>query len=213
MTTIQGYISFVLSGKAGEVTHLQDKSLKIAEHQVTRLDEMISELLDVARIESGNIDLEYELVNVKELVDSCIQWLTPISEKKKISLCNKMEDNENAFAQIDKKKMSRVFINLISNAIKFTPENGKIEISKKDQKEAFVFCVSDSGIGIPKEQINKIFDKFYQVDSSVTRKYKGSGLGLVIVKEIVELHGGKIWIESESGKGSRFSFTIPKPVV
>jgi signal transduction histidine kinase len=213
LTTIQGYISFVLSGKAGEVSQLQNKSLTIAEHQVTRLDEMISELLDVARIESGSIDLEYELVNVKELIDSCIQWLTPISDKKKISLENKMENNEHSFAQIDRKKMSRVFINLISNSIKFTPERGTIEISKKDTKESFIFCVSDNGIGIPRDQIDRIFDKFYQVDSSVTRKYKGSGLGLVIVKEIIELHGGKIWIESEEGKGSKFFFTIPKPVV
>ncbi len=213
LTTIQGYISFVLSGKAGGVSQLQNKSLTIAEHQVTRLDEMISELLDVARIESGSIDLEYELVNVKELIDSCIQWLTPISDKKKISLENKMENNEHSFAQIDRKKMSRVFINLISNAIKFTPERGTIEISKKDTKESFIFCVSDNGIGIPRDQIDRIFDKFYQVDSSVTRKYKGSGLGLVIVKEIIELHGGKIWIESEEGKGSKFFFIIPKPVV
>lgn len=212
LTTIQGYLTFILSGKAGAVSAIQEKSLKIADYQVTRLDEMIEELLDVTRIESGSINLEYELVNIKGLVDSCIEWLAPLYGKKAIAVENKMEDNEKSFAQVDRKKMSRVFINLISNAVKFTPKDGKIRLSKTEDKESFIFCVSDNGIGIPKEHIGKVFDKFYQVDSSTTRKYKGSGLGLVIAKEIVELHGGKIWIESEEGTGSKFFFTIPKPV-
>ncbi len=212
LTTIQGYLTFILSGKAGNVSDVQEKSLKIADSQVMRLDEMISELLDVTRIESGSINLEYELVNMKGLVDSCIEWLAPIYGKKAIAVENKMEDNEKSFAQVDRKKMSRVFINLISNAVKFTSKNGKIEVSKTEAKESFIFCVSDNGIGIPGSHMDKVFDKFYQVDSSTTRKYKGSGLGLLIAKEIVELHGGKIWAESEEGTGSKFFFTVPKPV-
>ncbi len=110
----------------------------------------------------------------------------------------------------DSEKLRQILINLLNNAIKFTEKGGKLDVLAK-QKDGFVeVCVKDTGIGISKENLNKIFDKFFQVDATTTRKYSGSGVGLTISKNIIEKHGGNIWVESELGKGTTFFFTIPK---
>jgi signal transduction histidine kinase len=110
----------------------------------------------------------------------------------------------------DPDKLKQVLTNLVGNAVKFSPEGSRIELGCREEESEFLLFCRDEGIGLPPEEKEKIFEKFYQVDSTATRRFGGAGLGLSIVKEIVQLHGGRIWVESEEGKGCTFSFTLPK---
>jgi two-component system sensor histidine kinase VicK len=111
---------------------------------------------------------------------------------------------------VDRDRINQVFDNLLGNAIKFSPRGGAITIEVQDAGEMILVSVADTGVGIPADKLEKVFDRFYQVDGSATRRFSGAGLGLAIARRIVEAHGGRIWVESEAGKGSVFKFTVPK---
>ena len=153
--------------------------------------------------------MEMKDISIKETLDSVIDIIAPQVKEKNISL------KINSKIRFDKMKadqgqIERVFLNLLSNAVKFTPENGRITISIDEKEDDTQFSIEDTGIGIPPRDIPKVFQDFFRADNALDQKIKGSGLGLSLVKKIVEAHRGKIWFDSELGKGTRFTFTIPK---
>jgi len=215
LTSIKGYISFILQGATGEIGDKLKNYLTIVQQNTERLSKFIDDILDVAKIKAGKMYIEKKKFSLKDLVENIRVLFYPQAIKKKIDLKVQFPDYvPDVYGDMD--KIGQVITNLLSNAIKFTPENGKIAVVvdypyKNDNKETVRVGVIDTGIGIPKDKIDKIFGKFEQVEG-VRDKIggpKGTGLGLAICKGIIEMHGGRIWVESEEEKGSRFYFTIP----
>ena len=175
-----------------------------------RLNRFIDNLLDVAKIERGRINLHKNSIKISQIVEEIYDSLFPLTKAKEINI--KIEiDSLLPRILVDSEKIKQVVSNLISNAIKFTPQGGKIVLKATNNGEYIKISVSDTGIGISKNDISRIFNKFEQVTSAREKAtgVKGTGLGLAIAKGIVEAHGGKIWVESELGKGSTFNFTLP----
>ena len=213
MTSIRGYVDLMLQGAAGNVSDTQKDYLSIVKNSAVRLGRFIDNLLDVAKIEAHKLNLTPEKINAFDLAHEMEVLFKPQLDEKRIDFKNRVPKNLAAgFA--DKDKLAEVFINLTSNAIKFTPENGSIEIHGADGGNHLEISLHDTGPGIPPDTAAKLFNKFEQVKSNqgLARKHKGTGLGLTIAKGIVEAHGGKIWIKSPapSGQGTAFYFTIPK---
>ena len=216
MTSIRGYMDLLLNGAAGNLSSLQKDYLSVIKNNAVRLGRFIDNLLDVAKIEAQKLKLTPDITDVHQLGHEMVVLFKPQVDEKKIQLVNEVPKNlQKAF--VDKDRIAEVLINLTSNAIKFTPDKGKILISGKEGPNYIELGVHDSGLGIPDGQADKLFNKFEQVQAHQKQKgtkkaQKGTGLGLAIVKGIIEAHGGKIWVKSPGalGKGSSFYFTIPK---
>jgi PAS domain S-box-containing protein len=211
LASIKEAISLIFDRTAGPVNEKQHKFLDIAKRNIDRLSGLINSLLDLSKIESGKMELSRTSVELNRIIQDGIAafgtWITD----KKIRIETKLA-KELPQIQADLDKISQVFSNLVSNAIKFMPQGGIITVTTGfygSDKNFVEVDVQDTGIGIDKKDFDKLFQKFQQLDSSLTRKIGGAGLGLTISKQIVELHGGKIWAESELGKGSKFSFILP----
>lgn len=169
---------------------------------------IINSILDLSKIEAGKFELQYEEFSVEEAIHEVLNTITECSHKKDIRIRTYiLEDLPSVRA--DKVKFKQIMYNLVSNAIKFTPENGRITINAKLTDQHIQIAVSDTGIGIKPEDMEKLFEAFRQVDGSYARRYEGTGLGLILTKRLIELHGGKIWVKSMYGKGSTFTFTLP----
>jgi len=184
------------------------KSLKMAEEESLHLGSLVEDLLDLSKIEAGKLLLNIEAVSLDDLVANSIFVLRPLFEKKGIHLEVSVPKGDYAVA-LDKDKFIRVIHNLLSNALKFTPESGKVTVSLRKKKDQLLLEVSDTGIGIPKAELPHIFNKFYRVRRGETVK-EGTGLGLSIVKELVELHKGTIRIESQEGEGTTVAVALPR---
>lgn len=213
MTSIRGYIDLLLQGAGGTISDTQKDYLSIIKNSALRLGRFIDNLLDVAKIEAHKLKLTPEPLNLFQLAHEMEVLFKPQLDEKGISFKNLVPSTfPQAF--VDKDKLAEVLINLTSNAIKFTPEKGQIDLQVSEGGNHIEMSVHDTGAGIPQDMIGKMFNKFEQVKSTqgLARKHKGTGLGLTIAKGIVEAHGGKIWIESPapSGQGTAFYFTIPK---
>jgi len=195
----------------GTINANQRHFLSIAQRNLTRLGGLINNLLDLAKIESGKVILQKTLADIGQIVQEVKSTFEPEAKKKKVELKVTVA-RELPPVPADSDKIIQVVTNLVSNALKFTPEGGRITIATSfygtDRRFTQV-SVADTGPGIEKGDFDRLFQKFSQLDSSVTRKVTGTGLGLAITREIVELHGGKIWVESEKGKGSSFIFILP----
>ncbi|MCB0242653.1 MAG: HAMP domain-containing histidine kinase, partial [Anaerolineae bacterium] len=166
------------------------------------------DLLEFSRLESGQIRLRPLLISPAEIVASVADKLTPLASNKGLSLALDVAGLPEIEA--DPMRLEQVLTNLVENAIKFTPDNGLIRVTGSDGSTMIELVVADSGIGVPAEERERIFDRFYQVDSSARRRYKGTGLGLTICKHIVTQHGGRIWVEAVEGGGSAFHVLLPK---
>jgi len=210
-TPLNSIIGFseLLTDPAFEV----DQKTEFINHIITNgnnLLNIISDIVDISKIESGEITIRNSVIPVKSLLNNIRDIHLPKVEEKNLQLkciCSFPEEcTKSVFA--DKERLYQIFNNLISNALKFTSK-GYIEIGCRQVGEMIEFQVSDTGIGIPPDYHHKIFDRFRQVEASYTRKFGGNGLGLAISKNLVELMGGAIWVESEVGKGSTFYFTLP----
>lgn len=184
------------------------KNLKMAEEESLHLGSLVEDLLDLSKMEAGKLFLHVEKVSLEELVANSVFVLQPLFEKKGLSLEVSVPKGDYEIA-LDKDKFIRVIHNLLSNALKFTPESGKVTISLYKKKDQMILKVSDTGIGIPKSELPHIFKKFYRVRRGETVK-EGTGLGLSIVKELVELHKGTIQIESQEGKGTTVTVALPR---
>lgn len=168
---------------------------------------LIDDLLNLSMIEIGRIKINRRKVNLKELIDGICKMQLNLFEKKSVKL--HWEITDNCYANIDKDRVTQIITNLLTNAHKFTKRGGQVGVNFSRNGDMVTITVWDTGIGILKENQGKIFGEFQQVETSIVRKYSGVGLGLSICKKLVELHDGKIWVESEFGKGSRFSFSLP----
>jgi signal transduction histidine kinase len=170
---------------------------------------LINDLLDLSKIEAEKIELKATRVSLGGLVHEVVETLRPIAAEKLIAL-EAIASEPSILVWANRDKVTQVLINLIANAIKFTPAQGRVMVSTvRGGKEWIQVSVNDTGPGIPAEETQKIFDKFYQAAEVGRQKPKGTGLGLAISKALVELHGGRIWVESELNRGSTFFFTLP----
>jgi signal transduction histidine kinase/GAF domain-containing protein len=205
--SIQGFIRLILDGQVPD-EKTQTNFLTVVEGQAQHLASMVDDLLDLSQLEAGLIDLKLETVQIGEIVRQTITKLHSLAQSKRIVLKVHMTDNVPPLTG-DRRWLEHVMTNLIGNAVKFTPEEGRVWVLVKRRASDVVVQVIDSGIGIPKEAQRNLFSKFFQVDGSATREVGGTGLGLYIARRIVEAHGGRIWVDSEAGKGSAFSFSLP----
>ena len=209
LTSIIGFVSFILDGKAGAINDRQRNSLARVQRQSKRLAALINDLLDISRIESGRIQMEQESISILEIVTQRLEEIRPQADEKSIRLALTAPESVPTILG-DEARMGQVFTNLIGNAIKFTPDNGEVSVKVEADGNLLHVEVIDTGPGIPPEERQKVFDKFYQLSDISTRQQGGSGLGLSITKSIVEAHGGKLWIDDgNQGKGSNFQFVLP----
>jgi signal transduction histidine kinase/GGDEF domain-containing protein len=211
LATVKNVVQLVLKGKAGEVNETQANFLTMAEKNINRLTNILTNLLDLSRIESGKIGIKPEELDLKLPIDFVLSSLKPHADGKSIHLQREVE-SDLPFVYGDREKVEQILTNLVGNAIKFTPEGGKIVVSAKlldRTKNGVGISVKDTGIGIPEDQLEKVFEKFHQVESPLHHSAGGTGLGLAITKGLVDAHQGQIWVESEVGKGSIFTFTLP----
>jgi len=209
LTSVKGAVDLIIGGTEGAVSDSQKELLSVIKNNTVRLIKLISELLDLSKIESGKMEMEFKQVKFSDIVRTTIEETAPLAQNKKIKMEMSVPENL-PDVYVDENKIKQVLFNLIGNALKFTPESGNITISAVENTNDIQIGVKDSGIGISKENFELVFEKFRQVDSSSTRAAGGTGLGLAIAKSIVEAHKGRIWLESEPGSGATFIFTLPK---
>jgi len=209
LTAIKASVDNMLDGITGPLGEKQARYLTRIKSNTDRLARLINDLLDLSRIEAGKIDLKPTRLPLATLTKEVAETLRPVAVEKLISL-EVASPDIGMTAWADRDKVVQVLMNLISNAVKFTPQHGKVTLAiQKNGNEWVQISVADTGPGILPEEANKIFAKFYQIAQMDKQKAKGTGLGLAISKALVEMHGGKIWVESEVGRGSTFSFTLP----
>ncbi|HMB45406.1 MAG TPA: ATP-binding protein [Candidatus Methanoperedens sp.] len=207
LTPMKAQIQMILAGYLGEITDKQRPSFEMLNRNTLRLDRLIGDVLDISKLEAGVMKLNMSKVDLYEIVKNVVETMKPQVEAKNIKLTLRGDRIPEIYADSD--RFTQVVMNFIDNAFKFTDNGGCIEVEiSKDNDNAFI-KVKDNGIGIKKEDQDNIFDPFVQIDSSYSRKHEGTGLGLAICRGIVKFHGGKIWLESEFGKGCTFYISIP----
>jgi signal transduction histidine kinase len=227
LSGIKWLLEIILTEKEGKLNFSQKKFLQEAANRNEKMIKLVSELLDVARIERNRLELNLKKVDIKRMLNEVIKNAKPLALKKNIDL-NFLFNKNQFYAKIDVDKIKMAFQNLVENAIKYTKEGGRIEIGIKEifpnefkknlftkhyklyAKRYFLVSVSDTGIGIALEDKNKIFSRFYRGKRAKEMEAQGTGLGLYIGKQIIEKHKGKIWFESKEGKGATFYVVIPK---
>ncbi len=207
LANIKGYTETLLDG-AIEDRETARSFLRIIEKHTARMTRLIDDLLILSSLETQEMPISPSSIDMADVVSSVIQGLKKQAEDKGIELSLKLS-SPSLPVRADKERMEQVLINLIDNAIKYTPEGGKVKVSACQEDSKIRVDVEDTGIGIPAKDIPRIFERFYRVDKARSRELGGTGLGLAIVKHIILSHRGKVWVTSEVGKGSRFSFTLP----
>ncbi len=216
LTSVIGYAEMMAEGLAGPITQEQHDYLATILGKADQLLGMITSVLDVAALETGPLALERSRLSLSDLVASEVATFTPSAGKRGIAI--QLESRGDTIVVGDRKKIRQVVSNLLSNAVKVTPDHGTVGVAVRpgplsphetDLARAVQLVVSDSGIGIPRDHIAKIFEPFFQVDSSSTRAFGGTGLGLTLAKAYVEAHGGRIWVDTAPGQGSTFVATFP----
>ncbi|HVO72540.1 MAG TPA: ATP-binding protein [Ignavibacteriaceae bacterium] len=204
---IQGYIETLLSGAIND-EKVNKTFLEKADRHTLNLNNLLNDLIDISRIESGEMRMSFRYFNINEALRTVVQEFEPMASEKKISLLFH-PGKENLQLWGDKQRLRLVIVNLLTNAIKYT-EEGTVEVFVEDGPKYGKIIVKDTGIGIPADDLDRIFERFYRVDKGRSRLVGGTGLGLAIVKHIVEAHGSKVEVKSEPGKGSEFSFKLRK---
>lgn len=216
LLSIQESLSLLLGKEVGEVTPEQEKFLSIAQRNISRLSRLVNDLLDVAKLEAGKIELHPIPFELRDMAHHVVETVRSWAEGKGVAI-EEVYPEKPIQMVADPDRLTQVMTNLLGNAIKFTPEGGKISVEINleqlapgmGEEPGVVVSVQDSGIGIPKQDQKRIFEKFEQVSLASPQGVSSTGLGLTIAKEIVEIHGGRIWVDSNEGEGSRFTFVIP----
>ena len=209
LTLILAPLKSVLDGRMGKTSAVLKDTLETMQRNGYKLLKLINNLLDLTKFEGGKMRLKIEAVNITEFANDILQSVKPMADQKNIKLFFQHPPYD-VNLSIDPDQFDKVLLNLLSNALKFTPENGKVTVYIEDTEKTVSLAVEDTGIGIPNEMLESIFDRFSQVDGSASRSHEGTGIGLSLAKEIVALHGGKIRADSNQGKGSRFSVEMRK---
>jgi signal transduction histidine kinase len=210
LNAVIGFSELMATGLGGPLTDQQKEYVTDIFTSGQHLLSLVNDILDLSKVEAGKMELEMKEVNIKRLVETSIALFNEKVYKQSLQMTFEIARGLETMIG-DERKIKQVLYNLLGNAVKFTPAGGiiKVEVTLADDKEFLKYSVHDTGIGISTEDQNKLFKPFEQIDSRLTRKYKGTGLGLSLCKQLVELHGGRIWVESETGKGSNFIFVIP----
>ena len=208
LTVISGVINFFTSGRLGDLTAEQKNMVSMMERNTQNLIELVNDLLDASKLESGTMRLDHASIELGGLIAELREQMQPMAREKEITLEEALPPDLPPL-NADRAKLRRVLVNLLSNALKFTPRGGRVEVGAARSGAVVRVTVADTGVGIPPEDLARLFDKYEQARSRATRSEKGTGLGLYITRQLVELHGGEISVQSEVGKGSTFSFTIP----
>jgi signal transduction histidine kinase len=208
LTHIKGYQELLLAGAMGDLNPEQESTLKTIRRSTERLERLIEDLINFSQISRGEISLRLGRVEMPRVVENVLNHSMLKAEDKHIEIEKKFADNLLA-VNVDEEKISWVIMQLIDNAIKFTAENGHITVRMENQINGVLVAVEDTGIGIAADKINEIFEPFHQLDGSSTRRFGGTGLGLSLVRQIIQAHHTKISVISEPGKGSKFEFLLP----
>ncbi len=209
IVAIQKSISVMLSRAAGTVSEAQERFLTIAKRNLERLSHLIDDILDLSRLDMGKVRMRLEPARVDALINESCDGLQTWAKSKGIRIERKIQQGLPEIP-LDPDRIIQILNNIVGNAIKFTPSGGLVIVEAKLRKQdEMEISVTDNGVGIAKGDLEKVFDRFQQVGERVATDIGGTGLGLSIAKEIVEMHGGRIWAESEKGRGAKFTFTLP----
>ena len=208
LNSIIGFTGILRQGFAGPVNDEQKKQLGLVFGSAKHLLSLINDLLDLSRIEAGKVDLEQETFNFVEVIDEVVQNLMPLAAHKNVRMATDLPGQSIQMVG-DRKRCFQVLLNLANNAVKFT-DRGEVKITASTERDRLRVCVADTGIGIKSEQIGMLFEAFRQLDGSAKRVYEGTGLGLHLCRRLLELMHGEIGVESEFGKGSRFTLILPR---
>jgi signal transduction histidine kinase/CheY-like chemotaxis protein len=209
LTSILGMSESLLEQHRDSLTDYQQRSLQVIESSGRHLLELINDILDLSKIDAGKFDFYPQPISVDEICRACLSFVKAQATKKSIHVTY---TNEASVSRIfaDPRRLKQILINLLINAVKFTFENGNVtlQVTSEAEEDIIHFSVMDSGIGIAPEDLQRLFQPFVQVDSSLNRQYEGTGLGLALVQKLADLHGGSVAVESEVGKGSRFTVNL-----
>jgi signal transduction histidine kinase len=209
LNSIIGFSDILKQKTMGELNEKQEKFLDNILRSSQHLLNLVNEILDIIIMDAGKLELAIRRIPVNIIIDENIEQIRSKAEEKKVTI-NKDIDPQLQFIEADREKFSQILQFLLDNAVKFSKaERGVIKIIAEKKGNMAQFSISDKGIGIKEENMEKLFQVFQQLDTGISRKYMGTGLGLSISKKLVELHGGKIWAESKYGEGSIFTFQIP----
>jgi len=209
MTSIKGYVDLLLLGAAGEITPAQSEFLQVIQHNTTRLADLVNDLLDISRIEAGRLHLRLQPLDLSDVIEEALSGVARRIEEKGLTLERQISGELPAIIG-DRARLLQVISNLVDNAVKYTPDGGKITVTAHHDKDALLEVrVADTGIGISEKDQARLFEKFFRADHPLVREVAGTGLGLAITKGIVEMHGGRIWVESQLGQGSTFYCQFP----
>lgn len=208
LSTITGYSEMMLDGVGGELNSTQRDFVEEIAGSTSHLLLLVNDVLDFSKAAGGTMEMSFEEFDLSKLINDIEVNVYPLLRKKEQAFDISLASGLNNLVA-DRLRIKQVLLNLLSNAIKFTPKGGKVSVKSIKSEGYWGIVVADNGIGIKEEDFYKIFEPFSQVDSSHTRKFEGTGLGLAICSRIIGMHGGRIWVESEPGKGSSFYFTIP----
>jgi PAS domain S-box-containing protein len=207
LTSIKGYADLLMAGAVGPLTEDQARFVNIIHNNANRLTALINDLLDISRIESGRVKLDFQPLQMRDMIQDVVESLRAQIEAKGLVLRVNMPEDL-PLVQGDRERLTQVMNNLVSNAYRYTPE-GEVVITVSEMEGALRTDVSDTGIGIVSEDQSKIWDRFFRATHPLVEEVGGTGLGLSIVKMFVEMHGGRIWVDSEPGRGSTFTFILP----
>ncbi|TQD27668.1 PAS domain S-box protein [Methanolobus vulcani] len=208
LNSIIGFSEIMLDGVTGDLQDKQEHYLERISESGRHLLSLINDILDISKIEAGKMELYLETVDIGNAVNEIVKITESLASRKNITVDVKMSD-VTPLINVDKSKLKQIMYNLLGNAIKFTDNGGHVHIDVSNNDEYVIMSITDTGIGISPEDQKKLFKPFSQIDTSISRSYEGTGLGLALVKELIEVHGGRIWVESDAGKGSTFSFELP----
>jgi two-component system phosphate regulon sensor histidine kinase PhoR len=208
LTAIQGFAETLLGGALDDLEN-RNRFVEIIREHAQRLARLTDDLLKLSRIEAGRLELETRPIRVEAIVNGCVETARLNAEARGLRIVVNLPDEVPA-VRGDGAQLGEVLQNLLDNALQYTPAGGQIELKAHSNGHDVIFTVTDTGIGIPESDLERIFERFYRVDAARSREAGGTGLGLAIARHIVDAHGGRIWVESAIGQGSRFHFSIPR---
>lgn len=209
MTSIKGYADLLLIGAAGNLNENQDRFLNIIKANADRLTTLVDDLLNISRIETGSIELDFKKVDMNNVIEQVVESLRERIEQKELHIEAALPDEDSVHVFGDRDRLIQILTNLVSNAYQYTNPGGTIRVVAQIVDGMMRVDVQDSGIGIPEEDADKVFQRFFRADDPLVQEFSGTGLGLSIVESLVKMHGGDIWFESQMGEGTTFSFTVP----
>ena len=209
LNSVLGLADALLEGVFGEVDEQQQQILETMRDSGHHLLELINDILDLSKIEAGRLELDMRSINVSEVCQVSLRMIRPLALRKRIGSWMR-SDPKTPIVVADERRLKQMLVNLLSNAVKFTPSGGQVGLEAWGEGEEFYFSVNDTGIGISPPDLRRIFEPFTQIDSSLARQHEGTGLGLALVRKLAQLHGGRIDVDSEPGRGSRFTIVLPR---